>query len=220
MAKRPTLGMSVGGTWIAPPAALIASAVGVGIGDADIADPDRASSPPCCMSSVDLHHAADAAARRGQDRVARCRPAWSSWDGRRRSSRPPCCRSRSPASASVVINSYQMNESAMVSPPSGFGAGVDDDLEAAEDHPLHVERHVGRRLHARIVPHLRHAFVAHLLRRPDEPGEDDRPRPPRASTARSKSVTLPWGTSSPQHSTSRCAPCSRKSSPLFAAISR
>src|SRR5690242_10624710 len=59
------------------------------------------------------------------------------------------------------------------SPPSDYLAAVDDHLETAEDHPLQVERHVRRRLHAAILPDLCHAFVPRLLRGPDEPGEDD-----------------------------------------------
>ncbi len=54
-----------------------------------------------------------------------------------------------------------------------------DGLEAAEDHPLAVERHrVGFRVHARILEvgghHLGHAGVARGLVGPFDPAEDDR----------------------------------------------
>ena len=62
---------------------------------------------------------------------------------------------------SVVINSYQMKVGHRFS-PSGLVAGVEHELEAAEDHPLHVERHVGDRLHLADRPSLGHALVARL----------------------------------------------------------
>src|SRR5690349_9943610 len=53
-------------------------------------------------------------------------------------------------------------------------SGVEQDLEAAVDQPLAVERHrVDVGLDARVGHHLLHALVARLSRRPYDPGEDD-----------------------------------------------
>ena len=50
--------------------------------------------------------------------------------------------------------------------------GVEQQVETTPDKPLAVERHV-LRLHARVFHELLVARVAHLLRGPLDPGEDD-----------------------------------------------
>ena len=55
------------------------------------------------------------------------------------------------------------------------GSGHDQNLEAAEDQALAVERHrVDVGLNTRIGHHLLHALVAGLSLRPHNPGEDNR----------------------------------------------
>src|SRR4051794_8879099 len=56
---------------------------------------------------------------------------------------------------------------------SNLVAAVENDLEAAEDHPFKIHRHVRARLHPRIGHHLCAAFVTRLFRGPDQPGEDE-----------------------------------------------
>src|SRR5688572_15388639 len=62
-------------------------------------------------------------------------------------------------------------------PPNrdGLSLGVDDRREAAIDHTLAVEGHIVLvRLHARVGHYLLPRVVADLLRRPFDPGIDDR----------------------------------------------
>src|SRR3981189_1987035 len=84
---------------------------------------------------------------------------------------------------------------------------LDDRREAAEVHPLAIERHL-ERLPPRIGHLRRHAGVAHVLRRPFYPAEEGPPRHPSFAPSGGKSVTLPPGMSSPQFSTMRVAPWS------------
>ena len=99
-------------------------------------------------------------------------------------------------------------------------AGVEHHLEAAEDHPLAVERHVvassscaGRPSSSRCPRRGPPSTATRSTR-------TRRSRRASAFTAPLKSVTLPSGTSSPQHSTTRVAPYSLKIGAAFAAISR
>ncbi len=101
-----------------------------------------------------------------------------------------------------------------------LSARVEEDSEPTPDHAFGVERWILRHLHARVVLHLRARLVAHLLRWPHDPGRTRWSRLPRPSPAPLKSVILPSGTSSPQHSTTRVAPYSMKTSAAFAQASR
>jgi hypothetical protein len=83
---------------------------------------------------------------------------------------------------------------------------LDDRREAAEVHPLAIERHL-ERLPPRIGHLRRHAGVAHVLRRPFYPAEGTA-SPSFFCIERWKSVTVPSGTSSPQFSAMRVAPWS------------
>src|SRR5215204_149022 len=85
---------------------------------------------------------------------------------------------------------------------------VEDRHETAEDHALAVEGHLlAHRPHARISPHLLVRRIPDLLRWVFEPAKyDDLILLRLHSRAPLKSVSLPSGTSSPQHSTIRVAP--------------
>src|SRR5262245_54799874 len=90
------------------------------------------------------------------------------------------------------------------------GSRLHDHFKAAVDQAFAVEGHRVRvRLQTRVGHDLGHALIACLARRPDDPREDHGLVILRF-TAMGKDVTLPSGTSSPQHSTSFNAPCSLK----------